>query len=308
VSVAAEETASESANRAEIVVLVAYFVTVVAVADVLNVRLGVELLTLVVAVPALAVRRFLSFLRDWWFFLLGLILWNLSGPLAAYSPSPAHLDFMLNADRWLFFGHQPVVELQSALMRPGHIDWLDWVSAASYNVHLPEPYIAGYVLWRLNRALYLQFAASALLLLVVGFLVFIAFPAVPPWMASTRLHRLPHVINGFGPVLHAHPLPFHGTPIFYLFHFRGDAVAAFPSEHAAFPFLELLVFSRFRKNWLTIFLGLWVLWVLFVVVYLGEHWVTDALAGWLLAGMCFAVSRFDAIRPGSLERWSVPSL
>jgi membrane-associated phospholipid phosphatase len=36
---------------------------------------------------------------------------------------------------------------------------------------------------------------------------------------------------------------------------------------------------------------LWVLWVLFVVVYLGEHWVTDVLAGWLYAVILFLAIR-----------------
>jgi hypothetical protein len=31
-----------------------------------------------------------------------------------------------------------------------------------------------------------------------------------------------------------------------------------------------------------------VLWVLFTIVYLGEHWITDALGGYLYAGIIFA--------------------
>ena len=169
----------------------------------------------------------------------------------------------------------------------------------TYNLHVPEPYIAGYLFWRLNRAVYLQFAAAVLLLLVAGFVAFVVFPAVPPWMASTRFGRLGHVYNGFGAILTQHPLPFHGTPLFYVFHWRGDAVAAFPSEHAAFPVLELLAFSsisRFGR-----LLSLWVLWVLFVVVYLGEHWVIDALAGWALAVACYlAVSLVVGYRPAGV--------
>jgi membrane-associated phospholipid phosphatase len=259
---------------------------------VLNVRLGVELLTLMVAFAALALsRQFSQFLHDWWFLLLGLLLWNLSGPLAAHSPYPARLDFLLGLDRALFLGHDPVVLVQHRFMRSGHVQPLDWLAAASYNLHLPEPYIAAYFLWRLNRAVYFQFAAATLCLLVLGFLTFIFVPAVPPWMASTRLHRIPDVVNGFGLVIREHPLPFHGTPIFHLFKWRGDAVAAFPSEHAAVPALELLAFSRFAGPLVSALLLIWVVWVLFVVVYLGEHWVTDVLAGWLYAVVLFGLVR-----------------
>jgi len=154
--------------------------------DVVNVRPGVEVMTLVVGVAALAItRRTGLFLHDWWFLLAGLVLWNLSGPIAAQSPFPHHLDFMLRADRLLLFGRDPVVVVQHALARHGHVTLLDVLTVVSYNLHLPEPYIAGYFLWWLNRAVYAQFAASVLLLLVLGFITFILFPSVPPSMPST---------------------------------------------------------------------------------------------------------------------------
>ncbi|HEX6507259.1 MAG TPA: phosphatase PAP2 family protein, partial [Chloroflexota bacterium] len=225
-----------AASRHELIILALYFGCAVALADALNVRLGVELLTVLVSVAALAIsRRPRQFARDWWFFLAGLVLWNLSGPIAARSPFAPHLQPMLQLDDWIGFGHDPVAAVQHHLARSGHVGVLDVVTAVAYNLHLPEPYIAAYVLWRLRRDVYFQFAASALVLLVLGFVTFILFPAIPPWLSSRWYHSPPGVFNGFGPVLHAHPLPFHGTPIFYFFHLSGDSVAAFPSEHAAFP-------------------------------------------------------------------------
>lgn len=284
----------DRATGRELAVLAAYFFAIVAVTDVLNLRLGVELLTLAVLVAAGAITRQLHrFLHDWWFYLVGLLLWNLSGPIAAASPFPAHLGFMLAIDRFLFAGHEPVVLLQHALGVTGHVNGWDIATSLAYNLHLPEPYIAGYFLWRMDRTVYAQFAASVLSLLVLGFLTFIVFPAIPPWMASTRFHRIPDVISRFGPTLHANPLPFHGTPLFYVFHFRGDAIAAFPSEHAAMPMLELLTFWTVlgRRAWPFV---LWVIWVLFAIIYLGEHWVTDALAGYVYAIAIFGAVRYFA--------------
>src|SRR5947209_1264992 len=101
-----------AAPRREILVLVAYFAALVLVTDALNVRLGVEAMTLAVAVAAFGITREpLLFLRDWWFLLVGLIMWNLSGPIAAFSPFPWHLDFMLHADRWLNGGHNAVADV-----------------------------------------------------------------------------------------------------------------------------------------------------------------------------------------------------
>ena len=276
-----------------------YFLGVVAVSDAVNVRLGVELLTVVVVVAACTISRLPGlFLRDWWFFLLGLLLWNLSGPIAARSPFPVHLDFMLDMDHRLFFGHDAVSLLQHHLASRGHVRPLDVITSLAYNLHLPEPYIAGYFLWRIDRAVYFRFVASALLLLVLGFITFILFPAMPPWLSSLRYGRPHDVFNGFNPFVHAHPLPFHGTPIFYVFKLTGDAVAAFPSEHAAFPLLEYLAFRAAIGRPARPFL-LWVGFVLFVVVYLGEHWVTDAIAGYIYA---LAIWAFVAWAAGASSR------
>jgi hypothetical protein len=317
------------ASTQELWALAAYFTVLVAATDILNVRLGVELLSLSVFVAALAITRApVQFLRDWWFVIAGMVMWNISGAIAAQSPFPWHLDFMFNLDRFVGFGHQPVQVIQTHLSTPDKLTWLDWVTAAIYNMHLAEPFIAGYFLWRLNRAVYLQFATAALALLVLGLITFILFPAVPPWLAAYKLVHLdgmylstqdwttvfhlgiarpvqyidahgrsyvPGVINRFGPVLAAHPLPFHGTPIFYIFKLQGDPVAAFPSEHAAFPMMELLAFRLVNRR-VAAMLTLWVLAVFFTVLYLGEHWITDVLAGWGYSLVIFGFVRWYTTR------------
>ena len=308
------------ASGRELWVLAGYFIALVALTDFFNVRLGVELLSLSVFLAALLISRMpLRFLRDWWFYLIGMVMWNLSGAIAAGSPFPWHLDFMLNLDRMVGLGHQPVEVVQLHLAAGDQLTWLDWLTAGIYNMHLSEPFIIGYFLWRVNRGVYFQFAAAALALLVLGFITFIVFPAVPPWLAAYQLVHLhgqyfstrdwpalrsigithpvqyiqahghvylPGIVNRFGPVLAAHPLPFHGTPIFYVFKLAGDKVAAFPSEHAAFPLLELLAVRLVSKR-AAVFFGGWVLAVFFSVIYLGEHWVTDVLAGWVFSLVIF---------------------
>jgi membrane-associated phospholipid phosphatase len=55
-------------------------------------------------------------------------------------------------------------------------------------------------------------------------------------------------------------------------------VAAFPSLHVAYPFLAFLVLRRAfgRVGWLAL---AYTALVAFSVVYTGDHWVIDAVAG-----------------------------
>jgi hypothetical protein len=175
----------EPASRGELSAVIAYFVGLVALTDIFNVRLGMEYMTLAILVPPLFItRRPRQFLRDWWSLLVVLFLWSVSGPIAALSPFPSHLQFMMRIDELLGFGHDPVIEIQRHLAAGTHVNALDVLTSITYNLHVPEPYIAAYILWRMNRSMYVVFAASIVVLFVLGFVTFVVFPAAPPWVAS----------------------------------------------------------------------------------------------------------------------------
>lgn len=286
---AVRKPAWEPATRTEMTLVILYFIFVIAITDVLNVRPSVYVMTVAMLVPVLFItRRPRQFARDWWFVLVALILWDLSGPLAALSPLPPHWNLMIGVDKFLGFGHDPVEVVQRHLASGTRVNALDVLTSITYNLHVPEPFIAGYLLWRLSRPVYFLFAWSLLILLFLGLVTYVLFPAAPPWVASEWWHLIPPgVTNRFGPTLAMHPLPFHGSPVIAFTQWNGDPIAAFPSEHAAIPMLELLAFGLVLGRRAYAWFGLWVLWVLFTIVYLGEHWITDAIAGYLYAAGIF---------------------
>src|SRR5450759_557692 len=74
-------------------------------------------------------------------------------------------------------------------------------------------------------------------------------------------------------------------------------VAAMPSLHAAFPVLGLLYALKLwgRRAWP---LALWCVAVCFSIVYLGEHYVADAVAGILFAAASYWAVEFAFRRLG----------
>ena len=61
-----------------------------------------------------------------------------------------------------------------------------------------------------------------------------------------------------------------------------------PSEHAAFPFLCFLFARRAWPKWGWLLLA-YVIAVSIAVVYLGEHYVADVLAGYAYAAVAYLV-------------------
>ena len=191
----------------------------------------------------------------------------------------------------------PTVVLQRALYTPGEVRWYDVGATAFWAMHFVLPLLFAFLLWTRDRSLYRRFVYALLALAFAGFATYVVFPAVPPWLAS-RWGSMPehvHLIRadvlsqpGFGSGLSW--LAEHGNP---------NPVAAMPSLHAAYPAL-VLIFCLFRWRSMAPLALLYCLGLWFSIVYIGDHYVVDVLAGIAYAVAAYlaleAVYRFAARR------------
>src|SRR5207247_9644011 len=96
-------------------------------------------------------------------------------------------------------------------------------------------------------------------------------------------HRKDHAFQTM-----ARALVFHGRYLYSyaIYDINPNEVAAFPSLHAAFPFLAFLFARRTfgRVGWLMLAYSACV-W--FSIVYLGEHYVVDILGGLAYAAAAY---------------------
>lgn len=183
----------------------------------------------------------------------------------------------------------PVTWLQHHLYHAGSVSALDVGATVVYFMHFAYPLTLGFFFWTRDRSVFRRYAAAMLLMSYTAFLFFILVPVAPPWLAA-QAGYLPHVEK-----IIDHTLP-SATSWFYQ-QLNPNPVAAMPSLHAAFPVLGLLYGLRHigRRAWV---LGIWCLAVFFSIVYLGEHYVADAVGGILLAGAAFSVTEWVYARLG----------
>ncbi|MER3409738.1 MAG: hypothetical protein C4306_06505 [Thermoleophilia bacterium] len=251
--------------------------------------LTVERLLLVLLVPALILGRARAFLRDFLPFAASIVLYaELRGLAHTLRPVP-HYRPQLRLEELLFAGHLPSAVLQERLGRGGE-HWYDALLVSVTRIHSTVPVVLAFVLWMRRRALFYRFAASMLVLSYAAALVFLLFPAAPPWAAAEA--RFLEGVSRIGT----------GLPSFsYLgqvsiYHFvDSNPYAAIPSLHGGYSFLVFLyvasVTRRSRWWWLaTAAAGLYALAQAFAAVYTGNHYVVDLLAGdALAAGSMLAV-------------------
>lgn len=235
--------------------------------------------------------RLVSFLRDWSPFILLLLgyvgLAGIDGGVVAR----AHIGFPITADHALFFGHLPTTWLQAHLWHPGHPQWYDYMASVLYPMHFIAPLVVAFVLWMRQKRYYWKFVGSYLLLCYAGFATYLLYPMAPPWWAG-NLKRIPSV----APVLSQIHWGGATNPVVLATkYFQPNPVAAMPSIHAAFPVLVWLVLWRIWPKWGWAAV-VYPLAMTFSVIYLGEHYFIDCLAGWLYAAVAFYVVWGDHAR------------
>jgi len=210
------------------------------------------------------------------------------GLLAAYdylrgavsvTAGQAHVTPQIDLDKALFGGHLPTVWLQQHLWDASHVHWYDYAVWAVYMTHFFVVWVTAAILWRLARARFRRYAVTTVVLSLAAFATYWAYPAQPRWLAGEGV--LMPSVDRIVPIVWGQL----GVPTAQSIYENGDfvnPVAAMPSLHAAFPLMLLLFFWSAGRR-VRLAFGLYTLAMAFTLVYGGEHFVADILAGWAMA-------------------------
>lgn len=233
-------------------------------------------------------RRLRRVLADWLPFGAILFAYDL---LRGYADSffAAHVLPQLRADELMFGGTAPTVWLQQRLWdRPTSLDWVDYAAWGVYLTHFFGTFTMAAALWLFAPHLFRRYIATVSAIAVAGFATYALFPAAPPWMASRDGH-LEHVDRIARFVSRGVPIDFFGALWEKGERYAND-VAAVPSLHAAYSMLIALFLWRVvRGRWWRLLLAAYPVAMGLALVYLGEHYVSDILLGWLYAAGALAL-------------------
>jgi membrane-associated phospholipid phosphatase len=190
----------------------------------------------------------------------------------------------LRVDEWLFGGTAPTVTLQRALWSPGHAHVWDYFAFLVYLTYFIVPVTVAAVLWRRAPAVFHRYVSLWIGLSFAALATYALYPASPPWLAS-RQGLLPHVAR-ITPFMSRHV----GVDLSRVMGSQAfvNKVAAVPSLHAATALLISLFFWSRTTRWRWL-LVLYPLAMGASLVYLGEHYASDVLLGWIYAVVVFLV-------------------
>jgi hypothetical protein len=238
----------------------------------------------------------MSILRDWLPFYLVLTFYALLRGYASRVIWGPFVRPQVAFDTVVGDGSVPTVTLQRWLFDPNNLHVWDYLVWLTYMSHFFVSFVVLAVLWRRDHVRFRRYMFLFVTLTFVGYVTYVFYPAMPPWLAGQTHHIAPVV--RIIPVVWNHVGVHGAAAIFTGGNEFDNNIAAMPSLHAAYPMLLLLFFWRRSPAGIRAVLVTYVLAMAFTLVYTGEHFVIDEFVGWSYAAAVFVVgSRL-------LDRWT----
>lgn len=180
------------------------------------------------------------------------------------------------------FGVVPSEWLQERLVG-GSPQWYDALAALVYVTHFVTIPLITAAVWFRVRDRFAEWLTAVLTMSLVGIAGYLAYPAAPPWLAAERgdigavdrISVLGWDVLGLDPVGRLVELGQVGS----------NPVAAMPSLHAGAAFLAAAFLWPSVSRVVRGLLVAYALAMALTLVYTGEHYVVDVLAGWLVAAL-----------------------
>ena len=195
-------------------------------------------------------------------------------------------DYPIAFEEIIFRGKILNIWAQELLYVPGRIGPLDVALATVYFSYFLAPAVTSLFLWKVRPALFPRFAWALVLTLSIGLVAFFLVPTAPPWLASDsgQLGTVHRVIPPFSAALAGNSYEKAAQA------FDQNAVAAMPSLHVALTVVIAAVLAQFGSRWKRAGVA-YVVAMCVALIYLGEHYLIDELAGLALGLAAWRMTR-----------------
>ena len=241
----------------------------------------------------------IQLLRDWALMVVIYMAYDYSRGTADQWGIGVNYTALRDLDSLITFGREPISGMQRHFYIQNDVKWYDVVGSIIYMTHFVFPVLPLVLLRIRNRASWLHYVRRFTLTLGISVFIFIIFPAAPPWMASQKGY-LPPIsrITGRGWwELHLKTVSKtldRGAGVL-------NAVAPMPSLHAGMALLVALWFTRNCRTWIRVAALAYPVAMLTALVYFGEHYIIDGIAGWTIVVVAWLIANKWEVRTASKQ-------
>ena len=225
---------------------------------------------------------------------------------------PWQYDYVVALERAVALGTIPTVWLQDRLVTPGEYGLLAQSMYAVYFSYFFAVHAVAVIVWRKHREFFPLFVTAVLATYWAGLAISFALPTAPPWLAANE-GLVPHVQRIVVDL--TSEVSAEASEVGYAVS-GSNPVAAMPSLHMAISVTIALFWARVGGRVAVLGGAAYAAVMGFALIYLGEHYLADVVAGVATAWVAWRVAlllhaRYFAraaaeeptpLRPGALER------
>jgi hypothetical protein len=199
----------------------------------------------------------------------------------------------------VMLGSLPSALLQDLFYVPGRIGAVDVLLGSVYVSHFVAMHGVALLTLKTRSRLFPSIVGTMTLILAVSLVLHVLLPTAPPWLASQEyrdegVHRITADLSAR---IEGSTYEEAATRI------DKNLVAAMPSVHVAFATLVALVVAQYGRTWGRVG-ALYVLAMCVALVYLGEHYVIDEVAGIAIAAAAWRLTVGGHWRLAVTPSWS----
>jgi membrane-associated phospholipid phosphatase len=190
-----------------------------------------------------------------------------------------HAKEIVDAER--FLGLYQEHRIQQAFL-----DWSPFISFWNIyygTIHFAMPVVALVAMYRKAPVRYVRWRNALLFMLGFGLIGFVLYPLTPPRLMPPRYDFVDTAAEyfNFGPQQRIE-LNANGEPTAKARAAFGNLYAAMPSLHVGWStWSALALLPLVRRRWLKVLVCLYPLATIFAIVVTGNHWILDAVGGWI---------------------------
>jgi len=244
-------------------------------------------------------------------FILYWIIFDYMKAFPNYLFNEVHIESLYQAEKNLFgiYGGEGILTPNEYWLL--HTSpFLDILSGLFYLCWVPVPLMfAGYLYFR-DKAQFMNFSWTFLLINIIGFIIYYCYPAAPPWYVQQHGFSFQSATPG-SPAGLSRFDNYFGITLFKSLYVRGSNVfAAMPSLHSSYPLLVLYYGIRNRMGRINLIFAVITVGIWFAAVYTSHHYILDVIAGILCAllGLVFFgfLSRvYKGYRSNIKSKWNL---
>jgi hypothetical protein len=157
-------------------------------------------------------------------------------------------------------------------------------------IHFVLPVVTLVWLYRKFPARYVRWRNTLVLMWGIAILTFWLYPLMPPRLMPARYDFVDTAAEyyNFGPQVKVE-FGADGQPTERALAQYGNPFAAMPSFHVGWStWCVLALWPLVRRRWVRALLVLYVLTVIFCITVTANHWLLDAVGGWVVLGLGYA--------------------